>query len=88
MESIMTKVRLAVLARFPNLKAQQNGQDVSEEFMKYLVDDNIASCTEEEKVELIDALSNTITERDIASYASDFIEKKVYEGTAEYSISC
>ena len=73
----MTKERKSLLARIPNIKAQKfvKGElkDCTEQFLTYLVEDNIASGENEaETAEIANAVANKIGEADIKSYAEDF----------------
>lgn len=69
----MSQTRSSFLGRFPNVKATQNNQDCTEAFLTYLIEDNVASGSNEaEKAEIADAVANRIGVADIQSYAEDF----------------
>jgi hypothetical protein len=73
----MSKTRSSFLARFPQIKATHfvkgESKDCTEQFLTYLIEDNVASGdTEAEKQEIANAIANKIGVADIQSYAEYF----------------
>jgi hypothetical protein len=73
---LYSATRKAFTSRFPNLKAtRKNGTDMTDMFLVYLIEENIASgCNDAEKQEIANEVSNTIGENDIKSYIEDYNE--------------
>ena len=64
--------RQALLARF-NITATFDGKDATEDFLRYLVEDNIASgCNDAEKAQIEDDVANKNGLKDFEYYAESF----------------
>jgi len=65
-------VRKKFLARFPKVKAEHQGQDVTQKFLSYLIEENIESGEGKEKDEIAFDVAYNIGVNDLNSYAEDF----------------
>jgi hypothetical protein len=75
----MTKERKAFIARYPSVKAvtKDNEKDVTEDFLSYLIEENIASgCDEAEKAEIANAVANEIGDRDLIEYKEGYQDSR------------
>ena len=72
---LYSATRKAFTSRYPQIKAtRKNGSNMTDNFLVYLIEDNIASgCDEAEKQEIADSVAK-MTEREIQSYAIDYNE--------------